>query len=243
MLSAILKEQQIHREEVFLIDKIMPLPSLIKKAETSLKRLNTEYIDTLMLHWPTGDEKLLFESLKNLEKLKNEEKTKEIGVSNFPIPLIKQIRKDFEITALERPVSLLWTKDLEETLKQGVKVYGYAPLGFGLLSGKYLKKEDLTDGRRELWCLGSPEYLSLITELKRIAKEKDTQMVNIALSWALNQNVSGIIVGARKKKQLEELESYPPLSNEDMICLQEKAEKLSSTALSDNPYDHRWQNA
>jgi len=243
MLSAILKEQHIQREEIFLIDKIMPLVTLRKKAEISLKRLNTEYLDVLLLHWPTGDEKLLFEALKTLEKLKEEKKAKEIGVSNFPLELIDKVRKDFDITSIERPLSLIWAKDIDKTLALGLKVYGYAPLGFGLLSGKYHKKEDFSDNRRSLWCLGTPEFLSLLEEVRRIAEEKETQMVNIALSWALNQKAEGIIVGARDKNQLEQLLSIPQLSNEDMLCLQEKAERVSNTNISDNPYNHRWQDA
>ena len=48
LLGALIKESKRDRETIYLTDKIMPVPTLERKAETALKRLGTEYIDTLL---------------------------------------------------------------------------------------------------------------------------------------------------------------------------------------------------
>ena len=51
MLYSALKEAGCQRESIELISKIMPVPTLERKAEAVLRRLNTEYIDILLIHW------------------------------------------------------------------------------------------------------------------------------------------------------------------------------------------------
>ena len=156
LLSSVIKEQHIQREDYDITTKIMPLPTFKKKAEVCLKRLNVDFLDTLLIHWPTQDESLLFSTLKTLEALKEEKKCINIGVSNFPFTLLAKISRDFEINVLERAYSLIWTKEIDEAKLLGIKLYCYAPLGEGLLSGKYRRPEDLNDNRKQLWVFRYP---------------------------------------------------------------------------------------
>lgn len=242
MLASVLREQRVERERITLIDKVMPAPSLKEKAETSLKRLKSDYIDYLLLHWPTGDEKLLFSSLRTLEKLKNEEKCHQIGVSNFPLNLLEKLSYDFELSALERPLSLLWTKELEETLRfckaKEIKLLGYGPLGFGLLSGKYKSREELKDGRANLPVWNDTNFYPLLQALSAISLKKHAMPAQIAFSWALSKPVDHIIFGSRSVSQLEMLLSSPELTKEELSNLDEISSKLEMPG--DNPYGHRW---
>lgn len=87
-----IKESCINRDEIFVCDKLwnsdQGYDSTLKAFETSLKKLDTEYIDLYLIHWPrpksTKDWKELNkETWRAMEKLYNEGKIKAIGVSNF----------------------------------------------------------------------------------------------------------------------------------------------------------------
>ena len=173
LLSSVIKEQHIQREDYDITTKIMPLPTFKKKAEVCLKRLNVDFLDTLLIHWQTQDEALLFSTLKTLEALKEEKKCINIGVSNFPFTLLAKISRDFEINVLERAYSLIWTKEIDEAKLLGIKLYCYAPLGEGLLSGKYRRPEDLNDNRKQLWVFRYPlVYNQLLDKVSQIAKNR-----------------------------------------------------------------------
>ena len=200
ILSSVLKEQHVDREDVEIIDKVLPLPSLERKVETSLRRLNSSYIDDLLIHWPPEEDKELYIALKTLEKLKEEEKILHIGVSNFSLSLIKKISLDFEIELIERPYSLLWTRDAEETLlvaKGRMRCAFYAPLCFGLLSGRYRKREDLKDKRSSLPFFSAPSYLPLLDTLNSLSTKYSVPPVVLSLAFALNSKADIVIVGAR----------------------------------------------
>jgi len=75
----------IPREDIFLVSKVwnteQGYDSTIKAFETSLKKLNTEYLDLYLIHWPVkGKYK---ETWKALEDLYRQKRIRAIGVSNF----------------------------------------------------------------------------------------------------------------------------------------------------------------
>ena len=49
LLSSVIKEQHIQREDYDITTKIMPIPTFKKKAEVCLKRLNVDFLDTLLI--------------------------------------------------------------------------------------------------------------------------------------------------------------------------------------------------
>lgn len=233
LLSSVIREQHIEREQLEIIDKVMPIESMKEKAETSLKRLGFDYIDYLLLHWPAEDRQL-FRSLKVLEKLKSEEKAIHIGVSNFPLQLLSEVSEDFEVEALENPVSLIWTRELDETVrfcnKHNMKFFGYGPLGFGILTGRM----------RGMWCEGTAELSELMAEISRIAAEHAVSEAVIALSWSEAAGADTIFTGASTTAQLEELLNRVILTSEEQTTLRTLADKVTALNNSDNPYCHAW---
>jgi len=84
------------REEVVIVSKFLPAalrPSAIKRALTkSLKRLQTDYLDVYLIHWPNP---LLStrRTIKALDELVDEGKIRYIGVSNFSIGRLKKAQE------------------------------------------------------------------------------------------------------------------------------------------------------
>ena len=79
------KELQIPRDEVFLTTKVAEdnqgYDRTIESVKESLKKLQTDYVDLLLVHWPI--ERAFFETWRAFEDLKKAGLAKSIGVSNY----------------------------------------------------------------------------------------------------------------------------------------------------------------
>lgn len=89
-----IKLSAIPREDIFLTTKLWERhlrgeSSLMKGAEESLQKLQTDYVDLLLIHWPFSGMPL-DECLQAMEKLKRSGKILSIGVSNFTSEILKQ---------------------------------------------------------------------------------------------------------------------------------------------------------
>lgn len=86
-----IKQSPVDRSEIFLTTKVWPTrlakEDFIPSVEDSLRKLKTEYVDLLLIHWPNADVPLR-ETIPELIKIKEQGKAKHIGVSNFPISLL-----------------------------------------------------------------------------------------------------------------------------------------------------------
>ncbi len=93
LLGQAVASSQIKREAFFITSKVMPAhleyDQVIQSCEKSLQRLQTEYIDLYLIHWPASDMKLV-ETFRALNKLVKDGKVKHLGVSNFNLKLLKQ---------------------------------------------------------------------------------------------------------------------------------------------------------
>lgn len=115
---------------------------VLKAAEGSLKRLQTDYIDLYQIHWPNPVVPIE-ETLQALEKLVNAGKVKYIGVCNFSLRQLKDIQKasTLPIVSLQTEYNLL-ERSAEQYLlpyaqKNNITVIAYTPLN----SGNILRKE------------------------------------------------------------------------------------------------------
>lgn len=229
ILYSVLKEMNAKREDWKIIEKIMSLPSFEKKAHTILKRLHSDYIDILLIHWPSEEESL-YKTLKTLTKLKDENIAYKIGVSNFPLNLLKKASSDFPIEYHERPLSLVWNRDYEEEKLLNIKTLAYAPLGFGVLIEK--EKPRLSS------LFPANTLTSLKEELKRIAYDNASPIESVALSWVEKENPHMIVRGVSKEEQL----FIPPykIKDDEYIALKERADAVTSSIRSDNIFSHNW---
>ncbi len=229
MLAGAMRE--LGRDDFHVISKVMPVPSAERKAETILRRIGREYADVLLIHWPSCGESL-FKALRTLEKLKENGKALAIGVSNFPLPLLESICSDFCITFHERPLSLIWTRDWKEEKKLGLNTLAYAPLGMGILSGRYRAGEDPGDARARLAAISSPSLEKL---LEAIGHDPAT-----ALSWVYGEKPFGVISGYSRMEDLDILDRIGILSENKREELEALAAEITAAEPSDNIFSHNW---
>ena len=128
-----MKKSGLKREEIFLETKLWP--SFYEQADAvdkTLTRLDTNYIDLLLIHQPAGN---YVAGYRLMEKAYKEGKVRAIGLSNFNVEQIKEILSICEVrpTILQTEVHPYFQeKKLREYLAgQGMAVQAWYPLGHG----------------------------------------------------------------------------------------------------------------
>ena len=124
----------IDRKELFLVTKVnyKSYENVRETVEQSLKNLQTDYIDLLLLHWPFAN---YYNAWRELEKLYEEGKIRAIGVSNFePAQLVDLIAYNKVVPAVDQIETNLYCQRSDERIwmdKKNVAHMAYAPLGQG----------------------------------------------------------------------------------------------------------------
>ena len=95
-----IEDAGVDREEIFLTTKVWPSDfardRVLQKTGESLKKLRTEYVDLLLMHWP-GDGVPLVETLGAMRELQEEGSLLHVGVSNFSPSLVDEAAGHAEI--------------------------------------------------------------------------------------------------------------------------------------------------
>ena len=202
--------------------------------EGSLTRLQTDYIDLYQLHWPDRktnffgeldyqhhpekDGTAIEETLAVLGALVQEGKVRYIGLSNETpwgtmrfIEAAKRLGLP-KVVSVQNPYNLLNRKDeiglTEILLRENVDLLPYSPLGFGVLSGKYLHGQRPEQARLTLF----PDYARYIkpnaikaTEAYvELAQQSGLDPAQMALAFVNSQPFVGAnIIGATTLEQLK----------------------------------------
>ena len=109
LLGRAIRETNTPRENLFITTKISPehlaYEQVFRSCENSLRRINTEYVDLYLIHWPPRAARDLDEAFRALNKLVRDGKVKHVGVSNFNLKMLKQAQSIFSktISALRCP--------------------------------------------------------------------------------------------------------------------------------------------
>lgn len=195
-----IRESGIPREDIFLVSKVwnseQGYDSTIKAFETSLQKLNTEYLDLYLIHWPVkGKYK---ETWKALEELYRQGRIRAIGVSNF------------------------LQHDLEDLLTEASVV----PMVNQMEFHPYLVQQDLLDFCRskniqyEAW---SPLMQGKIFEMdvfKEMALKYKKTIAQLVLRWDLQKGVVTIPKSSKKQRIIDNAAIFDfSISKEDMVIL------------------------
>ena len=129
-----LKESKIPRDEIFITTKVWTSDQGYENTLAAFNRsrelLNLDYIDLYLIHWPvTG---LRSNTWKALEKLYDLGRVRAIGVSNFIIRHLEELKETLEVIPAVNQVEFspfLYQKELMEYCKSnGIFIESYCPL-------------------------------------------------------------------------------------------------------------------
>jgi aryl-alcohol dehydrogenase-like predicted oxidoreductase len=198
-------------------------PELLRHhCEASLRRLETEYIDLYMLHWPLTEFPLQ-PAMETLAALKEEGKIRFIGLSNFGAAQTREAAATGVEIATNQLCYNLLSRAIEfeilpECRRLGIGVIAYMPLQQGLLTGKYRSADELPamrtrtrhfNGTRPLSRHAEPgaeaEIFALLDTLRELAARENATLSQLALSWVASQEgVVSTLAGIRSRAQLSE---------------------------------------
>ncbi len=245
------------RSQVVIANKIRPdrmrPAQIVAECETSLARLQTDYIDLYQTHW-TNREVPLSDSWDAMLRLQEQGKVRHVGVCNMGLgDLADVVAKQVPMTN-QLPYNLLWRMIEAEIvpycLEHAIGVLVYSPLMHGILADKYSTAAAVPDGRarsrhfsgtRSLSRHGEAgceaETFATLDRIRAIANSLGRSMSDVALAWTLQQPaIVSVIAGARNAQQLREnvqqLEN--PLSTATLAELDEATRSLQQ-ALGPNP--------
>lgn len=211
-------------------------PASVKYAlDNSLQRLQTDYIDLYQLHWPERKtnyfgqrgftlqddqwEDNIHEVLETLDGFIKEGKIKHIGLSNENAWGIMRFLEENKYNNLPRvktvqnPYSLLnrlfENASAEVCARENVGLLAYSPMGFGVLSGKFLTGEKHPKSRISLFPQYSRYSSDQCTEATKLYQEIATKnglsLTELSLAFIEQQPfLTSTIIGATTMEQLKE---------------------------------------
>ncbi|TJY41786.1 aldo/keto reductase [Cohnella pontilimi] len=182
---------------------------LTQSVESSLKRLQTDYIDLFYIHFPDQDTPKA-EAVGALKRLKDEGKIRAIGVSNFSIDQLKEANIHGDVDVVQGEYNL-FKRGAEEQLlpycsENDISFVPYFPLASGLLGGKYTPDTKFDDGRAKNPMFQGEQFvrnLSKVDQLREIAAAHEAEVAHVVLAWYLTvEAIDAIIPGAKKPEQV-----------------------------------------
>ncbi len=184
LAGARLPRADIHVTTKVWFDHLAP-DAMRQALETSLTKLQSDYVDLYMIHWPAPDMDLP-SALATLMRLKEEGLAHAIGVCNFPVALLKQAVEDvgapIAVNQIEYHVLLGQDAVLDYARAHDVAVTAYCPVAQGKLAGH--------------------------EELGIIARKHGVTATQVALKWLLDQpGVAAIPKASRRESQVANLEA------------------------------------
>ncbi len=191
---------------------------IMREAEASLERLNTDYIDLYQIH---GFDQLtpFEETLSVLTDLVRQGKVRYIGCSNLAA---WQIMKALDISArehFEKFVTVqayysLAGRDIEREIvpmlcDQKMGLLPWSPLAGGFLSGKFTRAGARDDTARranfDFPPINIDKGYRIVDALQEIATRRNATVAQVALGWLLHQPfVTSVIIGAKRTDQLKD---------------------------------------
>ena len=183
------------RGRVFIATKVLGghlrYDQVLRAAESSLRLLETDYIDLYQIHWPNSSVPIA-ETMKAMEELANSGMVKYIGVSNFSVRELQEAQQAMTHHPIVSNQVLynLKRRKIEADLlpychRQGITILAYTPLASGALTSPATSRKARRGLRRTTdKLLGrGPQQ----NALQSIAREMGKTPAQVALNWCTSQ--------------------------------------------------------
>jgi 2,5-diketo-D-gluconate reductase B len=178
-------ESDVPRSELFITTKIwienLSKDALIPSLKESLNKLRTDYVDLTLIHWPSPNDAVSVEEfMQALLEAKNSGLTREIGISNFTIPLMEKAiaavgAENIATNQIELSPYLQNRRVVEWAKQHGIHITSYMTLAYG----KALKDEVIA----------------------KIAAKHNATPAQVILAWAMGEGYA-VIPSSTKRENL-----------------------------------------
>jgi len=140
-VGEVVRSSKIPREEIFITTKLWPgdfgYESAIEAFEGSMRRLNLDYIDLYLIHWPGQDVRRRHQAWEALTELYNQGQTKAVGVSNFMVGELEDLLSDSGLVPAVNQIEFHpfvyaeYEGVLEFCKRNDIVIEAYSPLAMG----------------------------------------------------------------------------------------------------------------
>jgi diketogulonate reductase-like aldo/keto reductase len=220
-VGAAIRLSGIRRENIFVTTKLSNADheNPERALDTSLRKLNLDYVDLYLIHYPVRERRQSWRAMKALQA---HGKTRSIGVSNFTIRHLTELLAETDTVPAVNQVEFhlyLYQRDLLDfCVAKGIVIEAYSPL----THGKRLDDPRLVAVAKRYSKVGQPaarwSQLSLIQKFSRRPGIKST--AQILIRWALQHQLVVIPKSARRERILEDADVFDfEITKEDMQLL------------------------
>ncbi len=215
-----LARSSVPRSDIWVTTKLLhpktpPQTDLALELDKSLRLLQTDYVDLLLIHWPNPQVSLEW-ALGEFAKLRKQGKTRAIGLSNFPTTLLRQaleIDRDLVANQVEYHPYLSQRPLLKLMREQGLVLIAHSPLVRGAV-------------------LNDPV-------LQEIAKQRQLSVAQVVLRWLVQQErvvaIPGVVNVEQLRENLKVLDIK--LTDDEMAAISALAR---GTRIVDPPHSPAW---
>jgi diketogulonate reductase-like aldo/keto reductase len=182
-----LQQTTVPRAEIFLTTKLNNsdhgYDQAMRAFDTSLKKLQQDYVDLYLIHWPIKEGRK--DSWKALEKIYESGRAKAIGVANYTMPFLKELESYANIAPAVNQIEFtpwLYQQDVLNYCKQNnIQLQSYSPI---------------TRGQK----FNDPRLLALCNKYEKTPAQ-------IILNWNLQLGVSTIPKSSKKERLQENFDA------------------------------------
>lgn len=184
-----------------------------REIDESLARLQTDYIDFYLMHWPDVNTPIE-ETMAALNMLKEKGKIRFIGMSNSSKELIEEAQKYAKIDVIQPPFSMVNQSQrelMEWAESQGIGTMTYGSLGGGILTGAIRECPEYNPKDMKLVFypfFKEPEFskiMELMKTLDKIAEAHGKPVAQVSINWSTQKSFVGTaLTGVVNEAQADE---------------------------------------